>query len=362
MLSNTSLELLAVGGVVVFAVMGMIFYAAARNGWRKHGYFTLPSVLMIVAGLFILFQGLGSGVMLAAVGSQVDDHPIVALTINGLAELIVLLCGTVMISSAARQNLFAVFRLEGFRETPAAAYLLAVPMMLLAQFGGSAISVLWERVWRIFPGFYQAVNAYETAGDESMKGLVTAHGTLDFMLIFIFVAIVPALAEEALFRGFTQTNIERSGDRRTRPFVALIVASLLFAAMHASLFKFPGLLTLGLTLGWLTYRTNNLFTGAVGHVVNNGFIVAAFYLNPDEVTANASSSLAGTGEVSGTDALTLLALLIPIFVLFLYLFNRITAPLQARGNAERELKARLNEENLFLNEPVVNDYPTDHYE
>ena len=195
-----------------------------------------------------------------------------------------------------------------------------------------------------------------------MKGLVTAHGTLDFMLIFIFVAIVPALAEEALFRGFTQTNIERSGHRHTRPFTALIVASMLFAMMHASLFKFPGLFALGLTLGWLTYRTNNLFTGALGHVINNGFIVAAFYLNPDDVTANANSSLVGTGEISGTDALIALALLIPLFGLFLYLFNRITAPLHARGNAEREFQARLAHENLFLNEATMNDHPFNHYE
>ena len=142
---------------------GMFFYAAARYGWMKHGYFTIPSVFVVVVGLFILFQGLGSGVMVAAVGSQIEDHPIVALSINGLAELIVLLCGTVLISTAARQNLFAVFRLEGFHETPTAAYLLAVPMMLLAQFGGSVLSVLWERVWKFFPEFYRTVNTYETA-------------------------------------------------------------------------------------------------------------------------------------------------------------------------------------------------------
>jgi membrane protease YdiL (CAAX protease family) len=362
MLSPSNFYLLLIGAIVALAVVGMIFYSAAKNGWMKNGYFRLPSVLLIVLGLFILFQGLGSGVMIAAVGNHIEDHPIAALTINGVAEIIVLLCGTVMISAATKQNLFAIFRLEGFHETPMVAYLLAVPIMLLAQFGGSALSALFQRAWKFFPSIYPSLEHYETADDETMKGLVTAHGTVEFLLIFLFVAIVPALAEEALFRGFAQTNIERSGRWHTRPYIALIIASIFFAMVHGSIFKFPGLLALGLTLGWLTYRTNNLFTGALAHVVNNGFIVIALYLNPEVLSATTKAPLAGSGELSATDALLLLALVIPFMAFFLFLFNRATAQLRARGNAEREFEARVAEDNSFKNEPPINDYLPNHYE
>ena len=200
---------------LALALLGAIFYAAAKNGWMRNGYFRLPSVILIVVGLFILFQGLGSGATLALIGEHYDTQPIAVLAINGLAEITVLLLGAVIISKTVRQNLFAVFRMEGFYETPALAYVLAVPIMLTAQFGGSALSVLVEHVWKMFPSVYPTLEHYENAGDESMKGLVTAHGSIEFMLIFIFVAIVPALAEETLFRGFAQTNIERSGQRQT---------------------------------------------------------------------------------------------------------------------------------------------------
>ena len=145
------------------------------------------------------------------------------------------------------------------------------------------------------------------------------------------------------------------------PYVALLVASLLFAMMHASVFKFPGLFALGLTLGWLTYRTNNLFTGALAHVANNGFIVIALYLNPEEISTSVNGSVVTADALSGTDALVLLAIALIGMILFLSLFNRITAPLQARGNAERELEARLMEENTFPTEHT-NDFLEDHYE
>src|SRR5439155_13119523 len=155
-------------------------------------------------------------------------------------------------------------------ETPALAYLLAAPVIISAQFVGDAVIAIWMQLLKLFPLLYSALDKYETESDKAVEGLVTAHGTLEFVLIFLFVAIVPAFAEETLFRGFTQSNIERSGYHHARWRVALVVASFLFALVHGSAFKLPGLMVLGLALGWMAYRTNNLFVVSLGHAVNNG--------------------------------------------------------------------------------------------
>ncbi len=362
MLAFSSFHLIAIGALVTLMVLGAVFFAAARSGWMRNGYFSLPSVVLIVLGLFILFQGLGSGITLAVVGIHVENHPIAALTINGLSEITILMAGAVLISKVARQNLFAVFRLEGIRETPLAAYVLAVPIMLMAQIGGSAFSTLFEHFWKFFPDFYRALDTYETASDTAMQGLVTANGPMDFLLILLFVAIVPALAEETLFRGFAQTNIERSGQHHTRPYVALFVASLLFAMVHGSLFKLPGLFVLGLTLGWLTYRTNNLFAGGLAHALNNGFIVAALYFSPEQISVKSNTNLVGATGLSGAESLIALAVILPLMALFLILFNRVTANLQARGNAERALQKRLAPPITFPAEDINIENPPTEYE
>ena len=358
MLLFSTVKIVATAAVLVLAVLGGLVFVASRRGWERNGYFTIPAVVLIVITLFLFFQGLGSGVTAAIIGTNIELHPLAALTINGLAEISVLMFGAIIISNAARQNLFAVFRLEGFRQTPGMAYILAIPMMFVAQMGGVAICTLWERFWKFFPDFYRVVDKYESASDQSMQGLVTANGPLDLLLIIIFVAIVPALAEETLFRGFTQTNIERSGHHHTRTMLALFVASFLFALVHGYLFKFPGLFALGLTLGWLTYRTNNLFVGALAHAVNNGTIVATLYLSPD-VASTTSTNLVGTGDMSGSTALVGTGVAVLLMVPLLYLFNRVTAPIAARGNAERELQERLAPHSAEPIESTSSDY-SDH--
>ena len=340
MILFSTLTIAAIAVFIFLALLGFLFYFASQHGWLRNGYFRVPAVILIVLGLFLAFQAIGNGITLAAVGVHVENHPVAALSINGLAEILVMIGGAAAISIGSHQNLRAIFRLEGISETPATPYLLAVPMILAAQYAGEGISAIWERFWEFAPHLYHVINQYETSSDKTMQGLVTATGPLDLILILLFVAIVPALAEEAMFRGFAQTNIERSGQWHARPATALVVASLLFALVHASLFKLPGLFVLGLVLGWMTYRTNNLFVGGIGHAINNGFIVAALYFSPDTATS-ATSSMVGTENVTVGDAAAMLALSIPILAFLLYWFWRSTAHITARGNAEREHQQNL---------------------
>jgi membrane protease YdiL (CAAX protease family) len=328
-----------IGAILVLAILGTLVFTASRRGWMRNGYFTIFSTLLIVIGVFLCFQSFGALLTLIANGGKLEGASGVAtLAMNGIAQLVVMLGGTVFLSRAAGQNPFAVFRLEGFHETPVFAYVLSVPIILSAQAVGVAISAFWTRIFEYFPYFYNIINKFESAGDEQLQGMVTAHGTIEFVLILLFVAIIPAFAEETLFRGFAQSNIERSGHRHhARPMIALVVASLFFASIHLSLFKLPGLLALGLALGWMTYRTNNLFVGSLGHAANNGIIVIALYLNPETAKGSTNSTLVGNTNLSSTEALTTLAVFVPILALLLYLFARSTEHCMARFNSEREL-------------------------
>ncbi len=338
MLLFSSVKLFALGAFIGLAFIGAFFFYSSRRGFMRNGYFTLPAVILIVFVLFIAFQTIGYLITVLTIGTKIEDNTTLALCINGVAELSVLLLGSILIARLAKQDPFAVFRLEGFNETPAMAYVLAVPLILTAQVAGEALSAIWIRFWKFFPDIFQSLDQYESASDKAQQGLVTAHGVLEFFIVFLFVAIVPAISEEALFRGFAQSNIERSGHHHARPWIALFSASLLFAAVHASLFKLPGLFMLGITLAWLAYRTSNLFVGALAHATNNGVIVLALYLYPD-ATQSTSSNLVSVDQLSATDALLMLVPVLPVLVGLAYLFHRITNPLQARHNAELEVQA-----------------------
>src|SRR5437773_7560756 len=123
---------------------------------------------------------------------------------------------------------------------------------------------------KYFPDHYSSLNAFQKTIDDMMQNLSTAHSPAELTVLLFGVAIVTAFAEESFFRGFIQTNIERSGKGRSRPITALIITSLLFAALHLSPLGFPGLLVIGLLLGWLAYRTCDLRVSALAHAFNNG--------------------------------------------------------------------------------------------
>lgn len=335
---------LLVSSLIGLAVVGAIVGLAIVRGWRRRGYFTIPATILILLAVFISFQAVGSigiGILMATGHKQGMG----VLVVNGVAQLAIMLVGTVLLSRALGQNPFAVFRLQGFQETRASTYLLSIPIILSAQFFGEAISALWTSLLSLFP-FYTQLEHFEKIADEAMEGLVTASGIGQFVIILVTVAVIPAFAEETLFRGFTQTNIERSGKYGPRAYIALAVTSLLFAAYHMSVFKFPGLLVLGAVLGWMAYRTNNLFVGSLGHAINNGLIVTALFMAPDTILKSAQKKLVEAGDMTATDALIAMALWLPALAASLYWFARNTAQQSARFTPYEEFETWQNSDGL----------------
>ena len=85
---------------------------------------------------------------------------------------------------------------------------------------------------------------------------------------------------------------------------------------------------LGLTLGYLAYRTDNLFVGSVAHAANNGIIILALYYAPKYLPASQTSNLLGDGNMPLHDAALLLAWVFPLFAVVLYGFHYLTTPMQ----------------------------------
>ncbi len=325
----------AIVALVMLFFFGALILFGVRRGWTRNGYFSTIATMLAVAFFFLTFQAVGSAITIQLTGGHIEEHRFIALAVNGLAEITVLLAGAYALTHGARQHVLAIFRLEGLRETPISAYFLAVPIIFMAQIAGSAISTLWVRAIQEWPLLYHWLDHYETMSNQGVERMVTATSWEQLIFILAFVALTPALAEEALFRGFAQTNIERSGRLHTRPIFALIVASIMFAGVHASVFKFPGLFALGLALGWMTFRTNNLFVGGFGHAINNGAIVIALFASPS--VTNSTSGLV-SGELQPMQALLALAVSLPLLFGTLFAFKRATESLTARHNAEEELQ------------------------
>ena len=90
---------------------------------------------------------------------------------------------------------------------------------------------------------------------------------------FIAIVILAPVLEEILCRGILLKNYIKIYDARK----AIIWSAIIFGVMHLNPWQFIGASTLGLFIGWVYYRTQNVWICIFIHFLNNGLAFAAFY-------------------------------------------------------------------------------------
>ncbi len=85
-----------------------------------------------------------------------------------------------------------------------------------------------------------------------------------WLFYLLHYTIAPAILEEFLFRGILLRRLRPFGDR-----LAVVVSSLLFAAVHFDLSRFCGIFLFSLFLGWVACRSDSIVPGILLHLLNN---------------------------------------------------------------------------------------------
>lgn len=98
-------------------------------------------------------------------------------------------------------------------------------------------------------------------------------GSAGFLLSFVRVVVVAAMAEELSLRGYVMGNLRKYGDT-----FAIGASAVLFAVMHGNLIQAPFALMAGFTIGYFTVKTGTLWTGILIHGVNNFISLALSYI------------------------------------------------------------------------------------
>lgn len=102
-----------------------------------------------------------------------------------------------------------------------------------------------------------------------------------FFLAFLVIAVIPAIGEELLFRGFVQ-NLLKSITGNIH--IAVWAAGFLFSAFHLQFYGLVPRMLLGVLFGYLYYWSGSLSTAMVAHFINNGFTIIMMYLYQQNLT------------------------------------------------------------------------------
>ena len=130
----------------------------------------------------------------------------------------------------------------------------------------------------LFPWSKAALLKFKLAEDsynQQVAVIARMDNFTDYIISVVVIAFLPALFEETLFRGGIQNLLSRWFKK---PVLAIIVTSIIFSAIHGSYLGFLSRFALGFVLGWIYYRTGNIWLNIIGHFFNNAFAVTAMYL------------------------------------------------------------------------------------
>jgi len=86
-------------------------------------------------------------------------------------------------------------------------------------------------------------------------------------VLWLVIAITPALCEEMFFRGLVMSGLRSLG-----AVGAILTSALLFAVAHASIYRLLPTLLLGLILGYAVWKSGSILTSMIIHGLNNGLI------------------------------------------------------------------------------------------
>lgn len=158
----------------------------------------------------------------------------------------------------------------------------------LRDIGGTIL--LWIAFWCIAIAASNLILFFfPTEMQATSDGMNHLFQSVPFAITFLIVAILPAICEEALFRGMIQYTA-----KKMHWFLRMLFIGILFGIFHMDPLRMVPTGILGMGLAFVMMKSNNLFLPMCFHFLNNALsTVASALVNTDTSAqmATAASSL-----------------------------------------------------------------------
>ena len=171
----------------------------------------------------------------------------------------------------------------GFKKPEVTLLLLILLLMIVSMPIMEWVAVLNQKM--TLPVFLKPIENWmrqkENEAAEMTVLLLTVRNTGDFIVNLFMIALMPAVAEEFLFRGALQRSFGRMFKNHH---IAIWVSAFIFSAIHLQFFGFFPRLFLGAAFGYIYYWSGSLWYSMLAHFLNNGYAVCvALYMQKHHI-------------------------------------------------------------------------------
>jgi membrane protease YdiL (CAAX protease family) len=170
---------------------------------------------------------------------------------------------------------------------------LLIPLVLVIMVAFNPVMELMVNINSklILPDFLKGVEEWmrekENESQQMVAAILNMNSVGEFISSLIIIGLLPAIAEEFLFRGCLQTIFKRwTGNTH----LAIWITAIIFSTIHLQFFGFLPRMLLGALFGYMVAWSGSIWPAVWAHFINNGTAVVVTYLyqrkaikvNPDD--------------------------------------------------------------------------------
>ena len=234
-------------------------------------------------GGFFLYQIVGGLLTLLIFGLDIENAPVIGIRLMTMAgQILFILLPALVFSRFFYSDVtkFLRIKIPNWKEVLLFTIGIAILTVLLQNYlyiQNYFIDQLANSVPLIktIKELLDTLNAYV---EKTYGSLLQANSVYEGILIVFVVAIVPALSEEAMFRGLVQ----RSFEMKMKPFYAALITAIFFGVNHFNPYGLIPLILLGLYFGFAAYMSGSIIVPIILHFLNNFTAVMLYFIFGDD--------------------------------------------------------------------------------
>lgn len=209
--------------------------------------------------LFIVFTTVISMILMAMTvtsgSSSLNLSTVMLYVINAIASLVGEFIAAAIIMAMCKTNINKAVKIKSVSIGDAVKYTLA--------------AMGFAYVFNLLLSFMNINLSMFGFQNKTSLDYGSTSGTVENIIYFIAIAVVPPIIEEFLFRGAILGSLRKHGDA-----LAIVVSAVMFGFAHSNFIQTPVTFLTGLVLAYLTVKTNSLIPAIIIHFVNNSSSVA----------------------------------------------------------------------------------------
>jgi membrane protease YdiL (CAAX protease family) len=242
----------------------------------------LAAIVGLIGGFF-LYQLVGGLLTLLVFGLDIENAPINGIRLMTTAgQILFILLPAIVFSKLFYSDVtrFLRIKIPSWKEVLLYTIGIAILTILLQNYlyiQNYFIDQLANNIpmAKSLKELLDTLNAYV---EKTYGNLLKANNIFEAVLIVFVVAVIPALSEEAMFRGF----IQRSFEFKMKPFYAALLTAVFFGANHFNPYGLIPLIILGLYFGYAAYMSGSIIIPIILHFLNNFTAVMLYFIFGDD--------------------------------------------------------------------------------